>query len=224
MIQGEIQKYQVSTRFLKTWWNSKLNWCYPCPIWTIFQHLICNLLRVYPQAGVDLPSNTKWSYGTTKKCHPYIPRLKFSCFHRHTKPRAIVNRRQPSVIGVEAMALSLAGKFSLCLVMMMTSWALHATSRSLPEASTEHKYEQWIADHGSIYADSEEKGKRFDTFADNLRFIEDFNREGNHTLNFQAALERILGPKCWGIPWVSYWIVVPIDSPPENDIIHACKY
>ncbi|XP_030462140.2 ervatamin-B-like [Syzygium oleosum] len=79
------------------------------------------------------------------------------------------------------MASSFAGKVSLCLALMLGSWALHATSRALPEASMEQKFEQWIHEHGRTYADSEEKGNRFEIFVDNLRFIEDFNHAGNRT-------------------------------------------
>lgn len=79
------------------------------------------------------------------------------------------------------MALSLAGKFYLCLVLMLASWALLAAFRTLHEASIEQKHEQWITKHGRIYADSEEKGKRLEIFANNVRFIEDFNRAGNRT-------------------------------------------
>lgn len=81
------------------------------------------------------------------------------------------------------MALSLAGKFSLCLVLMSASWALLAASRPLPEASIQQKFEQWMADHGRIYPDNEEKGKRLEIFADNMQFIEDFNRAGNRSFN-----------------------------------------
>ncbi|KAI6703635.1 hypothetical protein NL676_012771 [Syzygium grande] len=79
------------------------------------------------------------------------------------------------------MASSFAGEVSLCLALMLGSWALHATSRALPEASMEQKFEQWIHEHGRTYAGSEEKGNRFEIFVDNLRFIEDFNHAGNHT-------------------------------------------
>ncbi|KAF8031060.1 hypothetical protein BT93_D0293 [Corymbia citriodora subsp. variegata] len=79
------------------------------------------------------------------------------------------------------MALSFAGNLSLCLGLMLGSWAVHAMSRTLPEASAEQKFEQWIGEHGRTYADSEEKGNRFEIFVDNLRFIEDSNHAGNRT-------------------------------------------
>ncbi|KAF8007397.1 hypothetical protein BT93_K1413 [Corymbia citriodora subsp. variegata] len=64
---------------------------------------------------------------------------------------------------------------------MLGSWAVHAVSRTLPEASIEQKFEQWIREHGRTYVDSEEKGNRFEIFVDNLRFIEDFNHARNRT-------------------------------------------
>ncbi|KAF8007398.1 hypothetical protein BT93_K1414 [Corymbia citriodora subsp. variegata] len=75
---------------------------------------------------------------------------------------------------------------------MLASRALHAASRRLPEASIQQKYEQWMAEHGRIYADSEDRSKRLEIFADNLRFIEDFNHAGNHTfkLGSNAFLDR----------------------------------
>lgn len=79
------------------------------------------------------------------------------------------------------MALSFAGNLSLCLGFLLCSWALHATPRTLPEASTEQKFEQWIHEHGRTYVDGAEKVNRFKIFVDNLRFIEDFNHSGNRT-------------------------------------------
>ncbi|KAF8031062.1 hypothetical protein BT93_D0295 [Corymbia citriodora subsp. variegata] len=64
---------------------------------------------------------------------------------------------------------------------MLGSWAVHAVSRTLPEASIEQNFEQWIREHGRTYVDSEEKGNRFEIFVDNLRFIEDFNHARNRT-------------------------------------------
>ncbi|KAF8007399.1 hypothetical protein BT93_K1415 [Corymbia citriodora subsp. variegata] len=90
------------------------------------------------------------------------------------------------------MALLLAGKFSLCLVLMLASRALHAVTRTLTEASIRQKYEQWMAEHGRVCADGEEKQKRLEIFADNLRFIEDFNRVRNRTfkLGLNAFADR----------------------------------
>lgn len=75
---------------------------------------------------------------------------------------------------------------------MLAPRPLHAASRTLPEASIQQKHEQWMAEHGRVYADSEEKVKRLEIFADNLRFIEDFNRAGNHTfeLGLNAYADR----------------------------------
>ncbi|XP_027771723.1 cysteine proteinase COT44-like [Solanum pennellii] len=42
-------------------------------------------------------------------------------------------------------------------------------------------YEIWLAEHGKIYNGLGEKGKRFEIFKDNLRFIEEHNNSKNQT-------------------------------------------
>ncbi|KAK4733523.1 hypothetical protein R3W88_007784 [Solanum pinnatisectum] len=42
-------------------------------------------------------------------------------------------------------------------------------------------YEIWLAEHGKIYNGVGEKGKRFEIFKDNLRFIEEHNNSKNQT-------------------------------------------
>ncbi|KAK9938885.1 hypothetical protein M0R45_015599 [Rubus argutus] len=59
--------------------------------------------------------------------------------------------------------------------------ASQATSRSLYEASIAEKHEQWMEKYGRIYADSEEKERRFAIFMKNVEFVEKSNNEGNKT-------------------------------------------
>ncbi|KAF8031063.1 hypothetical protein BT93_D0296 [Corymbia citriodora subsp. variegata] len=111
------------------------------------------------------------------------------------------------------MALLLAGKFSLCLVLMLASRALHAVSRTLTEASIRQKYEQWMAEHGRVYADGE-------IFADNLRFIEDFNLVGNRT--FKLGLNAFADRTVEEFLKLSTGLVLPSTLRPKTtSFVHA---
>ena len=68
--------------------------------------------------------------------------------------------------------------------MILATWASQAMSRTLNEASTEEKFEQWIAQHGRTYEDGLEKDRRFNIFKDNLALVEQVNNAGNRFFKF----------------------------------------
>lgn len=45
--------------------------------------------------------------------------------------------------------------------------------------SMSERHEQWMARHGRVYKDAEEKDQRLQIFKDNVEFIESFNKAGN---------------------------------------------
>ncbi|KAM1067390.1 senescence-specific cysteine protease SAG39-like [Malus sylvestris] len=69
----------------------------------------------------------------------------------------------------------------ICLAFIFILGALssRATSRTLHDASMYGKYEQWMARYGRAYADINEKEKRFNTFKENVAFIESSNNDAN---------------------------------------------
>ncbi|KAK2969492.1 hypothetical protein RJ640_017332, partial [Escallonia rubra] len=54
-------------------------------------------------------------------------------------------------------------------------WVSQASSRLLNEQSMSARHEQWIAHHGRVYKDADEKERRFKIFKDNVERVEAFN-------------------------------------------------
>ncbi|KAK3019215.1 hypothetical protein RJ639_004869 [Escallonia herrerae] len=63
----------------------------------------------------------------------------------------------------------------LTLLFILGVWVSQASSRLLNEQSMSARHEQWIADHGRVYKDAEEKERRFKIFKDNMERVEAFN-------------------------------------------------
>ncbi|MED6170038.1 hypothetical protein PIB30_026890 [Stylosanthes scabra] len=70
---------------------------------------------------------------------------------------------------------------SLALFLCLGFLAVHATCRTLQDASTtmQKRHEQWMAQYGKVYKDPQEKEKRFRIFSENVNYIEAFNNAGN---------------------------------------------
>ncbi|KAH6775923.1 hypothetical protein C2S52_013484 [Perilla frutescens var. hirtella] len=71
--------------------------------------------------------------------------------------------------------------FYLSSVLLCIIFATSSLSLSSSDESISIKHEKWMVEHGQYYDDEEEKAKRFKIFNENLKKIESFNREGNHT-------------------------------------------
>ncbi|KAK6146215.1 hypothetical protein DH2020_020084 [Rehmannia glutinosa] len=65
----------------------------------------------------------------------------------------------------------------LCIAFLLISKFLtsQASTRQLPELSMLERHEKWMAQHGRVYKDAQEKMKRFEIFTDNVQKIEAFN-------------------------------------------------
>lgn len=76
-------------------------------------------------------------------------------------------------------------KHIILIAIFFTFWtcAFQTMSRIVLESSvaTETRYEQWMKEFERNYADDAEKEKRFKIFAENLEYIENFNRAGKQT-------------------------------------------
>lgn len=50
----------------------------------------------------------------------------------------------------------------------------------------EERHEQWMARHGRVYRDAEEKSRRFKIFKANVEFVDSFNAAGEHKYKLGA--------------------------------------
>lgn len=68
--------------------------------------------------------------------------------------------------------------FTKCLasLLVLTIWAIQALSRPLNEQYVLKIHQDWMAQHGRVYKDAQEKETRFNIFKNNLEYIENFNK------------------------------------------------
>ncbi|KAI6705383.1 hypothetical protein NL676_008345 [Syzygium grande] len=59
---------------------------------------------------------------------------------------------------------------------------------TLHEPTIAEQHQQWMAQYARTYKDPQETAKRWAIFAENLQFIEDFNKSGNRT--FKLGLNQ----------------------------------
>lgn len=74
----------------------------------------------------------------------------------------------------------------LALIIMLGAWSSEATSRSLQDASMHGRHEQWMVRYGRVYADNEEKEKRFKIFKENVAYIEFSNADASKPYNLRV--------------------------------------
>ncbi|XP_051150455.1 senescence-specific cysteine protease SAG39-like [Andrographis paniculata] len=69
---------------------------------------------------------------------------------------------------------------SFITLLLLAMWASQATSRTGPSSggSMVERHVEWMAQHGRIYKDNEEKERRYKIFEANVEFIEEFNKAG----------------------------------------------
>lgn len=58
---------------------------------------------------------------------------------------------------------------------LLAIWLTRALSRPLSEEFMVKMHEEWMAEHGRVYKDAEDKQKRYMIFKENVRIIDDFN-------------------------------------------------
>ncbi|KAL8228089.1 hypothetical protein R6Q57_015673 [Mikania cordata] len=77
------------------------------------------------------------------------------------------------------MAVTVISRLAFAVLLLVGILSMEATSRSLHEASMTEKHEQWMALHGRVYKDEDEKESRFKVFKANVEHIEAFNSKGD---------------------------------------------
>ncbi|XP_054817242.1 senescence-specific cysteine protease SAG39-like [Prosopis cineraria] len=86
------------------------------------------------------------------------------------------------------MAFRIQSQHLSLAFLLLGMLALQATSRTLQEASMQERHEQWMARHGKVYRDSQEKEKRLNIFKQNVEYIEGFNNAG--TKPYKLGINR----------------------------------
>ncbi|KAJ0016451.1 hypothetical protein Pint_10417 [Pistacia integerrima] len=75
---------------------------------------------------------------------------------------------------------TLSNKFQfVCLasLLILCTWVIHALCRPLNEEFVLQRHEEWMAQHGRVYKDAQEKERRYNIFKNNLEYIENFNND-----------------------------------------------
>ncbi|KAL5571017.1 hypothetical protein UlMin_020614 [Ulmus minor] len=71
------------------------------------------------------------------------------------------------------------GRQFIFLALIVILGAHEATARNLQDSSMQERHEKWMAYHGRVYKDMNEKEERFKIFNENVERIESFNSAGN---------------------------------------------
>ncbi|CAH2071757.1 unnamed protein product [Thlaspi arvense] len=80
------------------------------------------------------------------------------------------------------MVLIVSYVFVVLTILSMDLMISQATSRiTFQESSIANYHQQWMIQFSRVYSDESEKQLRFEVFKKNLKFIENFNNNGNHT-------------------------------------------
>ncbi|XP_031257871.1 senescence-specific cysteine protease SAG12-like [Pistacia vera] len=75
---------------------------------------------------------------------------------------------------------TLSNKFQfVCLasLLILCTWVIHALCRPLNEEFVLQRHQEWMAQHGRVYKDAQEKERRYNIFKNNLEYIENFNND-----------------------------------------------
>ncbi|KAE9599928.1 hypothetical protein Lal_00045848 [Lupinus albus] len=66
-------------------------------------------------------------------------------------------------------------QYLLAIFLIIASWSSGVMPRKFQDTFLSERHELWIAKHGKVYKDAEEKEKRFKVFKENVEYIESFN-------------------------------------------------
>lgn len=81
--------------------------------------------------------------------------------------------------------------FFLVSLLVMYFWAIHALCRPIGEQLIMLKmHQQWMAQHGLVYADEAEKQRRHKIFKDNVKYIENFNNGVGKDRGYKLAVNK----------------------------------
>lgn len=71
--------------------------------------------------------------------------------------------------------------FSYALLFVLAASANDVMARTLQDTYLRERHEKWMSEYGRVYADANEKEKRFQIFKNNVEFIESSNRAGSNS-------------------------------------------
>lgn len=71
--------------------------------------------------------------------------------------------------------------FSHALLFILAALANDVMARTLQDTYLRERHEKWMSEHGRVYADANEKEKRFQIFKNNVEFIESSNRAASNS-------------------------------------------
>lgn len=75
---------------------------------------------------------------------------------------------------------------TLALLMLLVAMASRATSRTLNDPTMIARHEQWMAHHGRIYTDENEKQLRFQIFKNNVAYIDAHNARSDQSYTLEV--------------------------------------
>lgn len=120
----------------------------------------------------------------------------------------------------------------VCLALMFAlgAWVPQAMCRNLQDASITERHEQWMSRYGKVYADQNEKQKRFQIFKENVARIDSFNKDNSKPYKlgvnafadltneeFKATRNRFKGHMCSQNELLSYKYENVTAVPPSVD-------
>ncbi|XP_031268260.1 senescence-specific cysteine protease SAG12-like [Pistacia vera] len=89
---------------------------------------------------------------------------------------------------------TLSNKFQfVCLasILILRTWVIHALCRPLNDEFVLQRHQEWMAQHGRVYKDAQEKERRYNIFKNNLEYIENFNNDVDR--GYKLAINKFAG-------------------------------
>ncbi|OAY68544.1 Ananain, partial [Ananas comosus] len=66
-------------------------------------------------------------------------------------------------------------------LVLLSLTLLFSSCNARSDGPTMKMFEEWMSEHGRVYADAEEKQRRYEIFKDNVKYIEEFNKVGGRS-------------------------------------------
>ncbi|KAJ0081823.1 hypothetical protein Patl1_10530 [Pistacia atlantica] len=76
----------------------------------------------------------------------------------------------------------------LASLLILCTWVIHALCRPLNDEFVLQRHQEWMAQHGCVYKDAQEKERRYNIFKNNLEYIENFNN--NVDRGYKLAINK----------------------------------
>ncbi|OAY73105.1 Ananain [Ananas comosus] len=66
-------------------------------------------------------------------------------------------------------------------LVLLSLTLLFSSCNARTDGPTMRMFEEWMSEHGRVYANAEEKQRRYEIFKDNVKYIEEFNKVGRRS-------------------------------------------